>query len=228
MSRAQNELSKRLGYSFQNAALLARALTHRSHSGQNYERLEFLGDSILSFTIADALYDRFPQLSEGDLTRVRATLVRRETLAKLARELKLGDCLELGGGELKSGGFDRDSILADTLEAVFGAVYKDSNLEAVRAVVLKLYRPLLDDVDPHSIRKDPKTRLQEFLQSQSLATPIYNVLEISGEAHLQHFVVECRVPGLVEAIRGEGNSRRYAEQAAAARACEILKCTNDE
>lgn len=228
MSRAQNELSKRLGYSFQDAALLARALTHRSHSGQNYERLEFLGDSILSFTIADALYDRFPQLSEGDLTRVRATLVRRETLAKLARELKLGDCLELGGGELKSGGFDRDSILADTLEAVFGAVYKDSNLEAARAVVLRLYRPLLDDVDPLSIRKDPKTRLQEYLQSQSLATPIYHVLEISGEAHLQHFVVECRVPGLTEAIRGEGNSRRYAEQAAAARACEILKCMDDE
>ena len=228
MSRAQNELSKRLGYSFQDAALLARALTHRSHSGQNYERLEFLGDSILSFTIADALYDRFPQLSEGDLTRVRATLVRRETLAKLARELKLGDCLELGGGELKSGGFDRDSILADTLEAVFGAVYKDSNLDAARALILRLYQPLLDDVDPHSIQKDPKTRLQEFLQSQSLATPIYNVLQISGEAHLQHFVVECRVPGLSEAIRGEGNSRRYAEQAAAARACEILKCTNDE
>lgn len=227
MSRAQNELSKRLGYSFQDAALLARALTHRSHSGQNYERLEFLGDSILSFTIADALYDRFPLLSEGDLTRLRATLVRRETLARLARELKLGDCLELGSGELKSGGFDRDSILADTLEAVFGAVYKDSNLEAVRSVVLRLYRPLLNDVDPHSIRKDPKTRLQEFLQSQSLATPIYNVLEVSGEAHLQHFVVECRVPGLAEAIRGEGNSRRYAEQAAAARACEILKCTDD-
>lgn len=228
MSRAQNELSKRLGYSFQDAALLARALTHRSHSGQNYERLEFLGDSILSFTIADALYDRYPQLSEGDLTRVRATLVRRETLAKLARELKLGDCLELGGGELKSGGFDRDSILADTLEAVFGAVYKDSNLDAARAVVLRLYRPLLDEIDPLSIHKDPKTRLQEFLQSQSLATPVYNVLEISGEAHLQHFVIECRVPGLSEAIRGEGNSRRNAEQAAAARACEILKCVDDE
>lgn len=208
--------------------MLARALTHRSHSGQNYERLEFLGDSILSFTIADALYDRFPQLSEGDLTRVRATLVRRETLAKLARELKLGDCLELGGGELKSGGFDRDSILADTLEAVFGAVYKDSNLDAARAMVLRLYRPLLDGIDPHSIHKDPKTRLQEFLQSQSLATPVYNVLEISGEAHLQHFVVECRVPGLSEAIRGEGNSRRNAEQAAAARACEMLKCEDNE
>lgn len=228
MSRVQNELSKRLGYSFQDAALLARALTHRSHSGQNYERLEFLGDSILSFTIADALYDRFPQLSEGDLTRVRATLVRRETLAKLARELKLGDCLELGGGELKSGGFDRDSILADTLEAVFGAVYKDSNLDAARAVVLRLYQPLLNEIDPHSIHKDPKTRLQEFLQSQSLATPIYNVLEISGEAHLQHFVVECRVSGLAEAIRGEGNSRRNAEQAAAARACKIFKCIDDE
>ena len=228
MSRAQKELSKRLGYVFRDAALLARALTHRSHSSQNYERLEFLGDSILSFTIADALYDRFEQLSEGELTRLRATLVRRETLAKLARELNLGDCLELGSGELKSGGFDRDSILADTLEAVFGAVYKDSDFEAVRSVVLQLYRLLLDNLDPHSIQKDPKTRLQEFLQRQSLATPTYNVLEISGEAHLQHFVVECRVPGLAEAVRGEGNSRRYAEQAAAVLACEKLNCAADD
>jgi ribonuclease-3 len=162
------------------------------------------------------------------LTRLRATLVRRETLATLARELDLGDCLELGSGELKSGGFDRDSILADALEAVFGAVYKDGGIEAARDVVLRRYRPILDNIDPNSILKDPKTRLQEFLQRKSLATPIYSVLELSGEPHQQRFVVECRVPGLTEAVRGEGSSRRYAEQAAATRACELLNCETDD
>lgn len=228
MSSTHNELTKQLGYAFCDGALLARALTHRSRSSRNYERLEFLGDSILSFVIADVLYDRFPQLSEGELTRLRATLVRRETLATLARELDLGDCLELGSGELKSGGFDRDSILADTLEAVFGAIYKDGGIEAVREVVLRRYQPILGSIDPNSILKDPKTCLQEFLQRKSLATPIYTVLEVSGEPHQQRFVVECRVPGLAEALRGEGNSRRYAEQAAATRACELLNCEADD
>jgi ribonuclease-3 len=224
LSVAHNELSKRLGYVFRDAAFLTRALTHRSRSSQNYERLEFLGDSILSFVIADILYDRFPQLSEGDLTRLRATLVRRETLATLARDLDLGDCLDLGSGELKSGGFDRDSILADALEAVIGAIYKDGGIESVREVVLRRYGPILSNIDPSSILKDPKTRLQEFLQRQSLSTPTYSVLEVSGDPHQQHFVVECRVPGLDEAVRGEGSSRRNAEQAAAARACEFLGC----
>jgi len=228
LSVARNELTKQLGYAFHDATLLARALTHRSHGSQNYERLEFLGDSILSFIVADVLYDRFPQLSEGELTRLRATLVRRETLATLARELGLGDCLELGSGELKSGGFDRDSILADALEAVFGAVYKDGGIEAARDVVSRRYQPILASIDPNSILKDPKTRLQEFLQRKSLATPIYTVLELSGEPHQQRFVVECRVPGLTEAVRGEGSSRRYAEQAAATRACELLNCETDD
>lgn len=227
MSGARDELTKRLGFVFRDAQLLARALTHRSRSSRNYERLEFLGDSILSFIVADALYDRFPQLSEGALTRLRATLVRRETLAALARELDLGNCLELGGGELKSGGFDRDSILADALEAVFGAVYKDGGLEAARAVVLGLYAPVLARIDPDAIVKDPKTRLQEFLQKRGQPTPAYEVLSVSGEAHAQHFVVECRVPGLGEPVRGEGASRRHAEQAAAAIACELLKCDDD-
>ena len=228
MISAHSALSKRLGHAFRDEALLARALTHRSRSSRNYERLEFLGDSILSFIIADVLYDRFPQLSEGELTRLRATLVRRETLAILARELELGDCLDLGGGELKSGGFDRDSILADALEAVFGAVYKDGGIEIVREVILRRYQSTLDRIDPNSIRKDPKTRLQEYLQQKSLATPSYTVLELSGEPHQQHFIVECRVPGLTEIVRGEGSSRRHAEQAAAARACEILNCTVDD
>lgn len=224
MSDARHELAKRLEYVFRDATLLARALTHRSRSSQNYERLEFLGDSILSFVIADVLYDRFPQLSEGELTRLRATLVRRETLAALARELDLGDCLELGSGELKSGGFDRDSILADALEAVIGAIYKDGGTESVRDVVLRRYAPILNSIDPRSILKDPKTRLQEFLQSQSLAPPTYTVLDVSGEPHQQHFIVECRVPGMDEAVRGEGSSRRYAEQDAASRVCELLGC----
>jgi ribonuclease-3 len=228
LSSAQVELTKQLGYAFRDGALLARALTHRSHGSKNYERLEFLGDSILSFVVADVLYDRFPQLSEGELTRLRATLVRRETLATLARALDLGDCLELGSGELKSGGFDRDSILADALEAVFGAVYKDGGIEAVRGVVLRRYQPILDSIDPNSILKDPKTRLQEYLQRRSLATPTYNVLEVSGEPHQQHFIVECHVPSLSEAVLGEGGSRRHAEQAAATRACKLLNCESDD
>jgi len=228
LSVVSKELIKLLGYAFHDETLLARALTHRSHGSQNYERLEFLGDSILSFIIADVLYDRYPQLSEGELTRLRATLVRRETLATLARELDLGNCLELGSGELKSGGFDRDSILADALEAVFGAVYKDGGLEAVRKVVLHRYQSILSTIDPNSILKDPKTRLQEHLQRKSLATPTYTVLEVSGEPHQQRFVVDCRVPGLAEAVRGEGSSRRYAEQAAATRVCELLNCDADD
>lgn len=224
MTDARADLVKRLGYSFGDSRLLVRALTHRSRSSQNYERLEFLGDSILSFVIADTLYGRFPQTSEGDLTRLRASLVRRETLASLARELDIGNCLDLGGGELKSGGYDRDSILADALEAIFGAIYMDGGIEAVRGVVLKLYQPVLDRIDPSDIQKDPKTRLQEFLQKRSLPTPAYEVLSVEGESHQQHFVVECRVNGLDDPVRGEGNSRRNAEQAAAARACEILNC----
>lgn len=228
MNDAHQALTRQLGYRFRDAQLLARALTHRSRSSQNYERLEFLGDSILSFVIADALYDRFPTLSEGELTRLRATLVRRETLAGLARDLDLGNVLDLGGGELKSGGFDRDSILADALEAVFGAVYKDGGQQAVRDVVLRLFQPIVDRIDPGAILKDPKTRLQEFLQKRAQPTPSYEVLAVSGDPHQQHFIVECHVAGLAAAVRGEGSSRRYAEQAAAARACELLQCDADD
>jgi len=221
------EFTQRLGYGFREPALLSRALTHRSRGQHNYERLEFLGDSILNFLIADALYDRFPDLTEGDLTRLRATLVRRETLAMLARQLRLGEFLELGSGELKSGGFDRDSILADALEAVLGAVYKDGGIEFGSQVVSRLYSPVLESIDPLAIAKDPKTRLQECLQGRSMPTPVYEVVSISGEAHQQHFVVQCRVSGIEEPISGEGSSRRGAEQAAAARACELLMCDGD-
>jgi len=217
-------LAARLGHEFQDVSLLHRALTHRSRSSSNYERLEFLGDSVLSLVISALLYDRFPDLSEGELTRLRATLVRRETLAVLARELKLGDYLQLGSGELKSGGFDRDSILADALEALLGAIYKDGGIEAVKATVQTIFQTQLNQLDPGAILKDPKTRLQEYLQQRGLPTPSYEVMEVRGEAHQQYFVVECRIPALDTYIRGEGSSRRHAEQAAAAVACERLGC----
>lgn len=218
MNKAHAELGRRLDYTFADPALLERALTHRSKSEKNYERLEFLGDSLLNFVISAELYDRYPELTEGELTRLRASLVRQQTLADLARTLKLGDYLELGSGELKSGGFGRDSILADTLEALFGAVYQDGGLESVRRLILALYRDALAGLDPRSVPKDPKTQLQEYLQKLSLPLPTYNVLEVIGEPHNQRFVVECRVAGLAEPVRGEGGTRRGAEQQAAAAA----------
>ena len=222
MTGGHQRLSARLGYVFTDPGLLGRALTHRSKGGRNYERLEFLGDSVLGLVIADALFRRFPGLSEGELTRVRAGLVRRETLARLARDVEIGDLLQLGEGELKSGGYDRDSILADALEAVFGAVFVDAGFEKARDVIERLYRALLAAVDPAAILKDAKTRLQEYLQKQSLGTPTYTMLEITGEPHQQHFVVECAAAGLPQPVRGEGASRRAAEQEAAARAYATL------
>lgn len=222
MSKAHAELLRQLNYTFKNPALLERALTHRSKSAEHYERLEFLGDSVLNLAISNELYDRYPALPEGDLTRLRASLVRQQTLAELARRLELGRYLELGSGELKSGGYDRDSILADTLEAVLGAIYKDGGLEAALRVIRALYADAFSRLDPRAIPKDPKTQLQEYLQKQSLPTPSYSIVEVTGEPHEQNFVVECRVPGLPEPVRGEGRSRRAAEQEAAARALERL------
>ena len=222
MNKTHADLSRRLQYVFSDPGLLERALTHRSKSQKNYERLEFLGDSILNFVVSAELFERYPALTEGELTRLRAALVRQQTLAELARGLELGDCLELGGGELKSGGFDRDSILADTLEAVFGAVYRDGGLEAGRRVILGLYASALAALDPRSIPKDPKTQLQEHLQKHSLPLPSYNILEVAGDPHNQKFVIECRVEGLPAPVHGEGASRRRAEQQAAAAAYEQL------
>lgn len=222
MSRQYPELEKHLGHTFHDAALLTRALTHRSRGADNNERLEFLGDSILNVIVSAHLYERYPQLDEGALTRLRASLVNKPTLASLARELELGRFLLLGEGELKSGGFDRDSILADTLEAVLGAVYQDAGLETTRRVVLTLLEAKLGVLDPRAVPKDPKTQLQEWLQKRALPTPEYRVIEITGEAHNQRFVVECRVAGLGQAATGAGGSRRIAEQEAAARALERL------
>ncbi len=222
LNKAHAGLCRRLAYDFTDPGLLERALTHRSKSGKNYERLEFLGDSVLNFIVSAELYERYPDLAEGDLTRLRAALVRQQTLAELARGLALGDCIELGSGELKSGGYDRDSILADTLEAVFGAVYRDGGMEPARRVIFALYDKSLAMLDPRTIPKDPKTQLQEYLQKHGAALPSYHILEVAGEPHNQRFVVECRVAGLTEAVRGEGASRRRAEQQAAAAAYERL------
>ncbi|OGT20223.1 MAG: ribonuclease III [Gammaproteobacteria bacterium RBG_16_57_12] len=218
--RSLRTLSRKLGYTFSNTPLLEAALTHRSVGGGNYERLEFLGDSVLNFVISEHLYLRFARTDEGGLSRCRSTLVKGKTLAELALELKLGDYLTLGPGELKSGGFRRESILADALEAIIGAVFIDGGIEPARALVLSLYRERLEAISPDETLKDPKTRLQEYLQSRRMALPNYDTVQIEGEAHNQNFTVSCVVEGLEEPAIGIGASRRKAEQEAA---LEVLK-----
>lgn len=218
MTDAFAKLARQLDYRFKDYRLLTRALTHRSKGGSNNERLEFLGDSILSFVIAAELFARFPALSEGELTRVRASLVKQETLARIARDLGLGAHLSLGTGEYKSGGHDRDSILSDAVEAVFAAIYLDGGVEATQKAICHVYADRFTQIDPAQIQKDPKTRLQEWLQQRALGTPTYTVVAIAGDAHSQNFIVECIVPGLAKAIPGEGTSRRNAEQQAASKA----------
>ena len=218
-----NKLQRSIGYEFQDAALLRLALTHRSASGHHNERLEFLGDSILGFVIADDLYARFPKLDEGRMSRIRASLVKEHTLAELGREFALGDVLQLGPGELKSGGYRRDSILADAIEALIGAIYLDSSIEKVRTIVLAWYHERLENINPEVGQKDPKTRLQELLQSRRRPLPEYNVTDIQGEAHNQKFTVECSIQGLENVIQGKGTSRRKAEQDAAEIALKALK-----
>lgn len=218
MNLPADRLEAALGYRFGDPEHLAWALTHRSVGSHNNERLEFLGDAILSFVIAAELYERFAQADEGELSRLRAALVKRETLAALARDLNLGDFLNLGSGELKSGGFRRESILADAMEAVFGAVYLDGGWEACRDLILRMYQERLEELPQAGVRKDPKTRLQEHLQSRRMPLPVYRVLEISGEDHAQTFSVECAVAELGLVSVGVGRSRRKAEQAAASAA----------
>lgn len=224
MSASTRALCKKLGYQFARAELLRAALTHRSAGKDNNERLEFLGDAILSFVVADELYHRFPGAAEGQLSRLRASLVRGETLAELARECALGDTLKLGSGELKSGGFRRDSILAGALEAVIGAVYLDGGYDVCRALVLGLYGERLNGVRLDDGVKDPKTRLQEYLQARGLPLPEYRVQAVTGKAHDQHFTMECLVSGLDGPVVGTGGSRRKAEQDAARQALARLGC----
>lgn len=216
-------LCGQLGYQFVQPQLLQRALTHRSYSTAHNERLEFLGDSVLNCTIAKHLYDTFPELPEGDLSRLRSNLVNQQTLAILAQQLNLGEQLLLGEGERKSAGFRRPSILADALEALFGAVMLDTDFAAAEKVILGLYVPFIAQTDLQSLGKDAKTLLQELLQGRKKALPQYNVLEIKGEAHAQTFVVSCEIPQLGLKTQGEGASRRIAEQIAAEKAYQQIE-----
>ena len=217
-------LELKLGYSFQNIKLLDQALTHRSFGAVHNERLEFLGDSILGMIIAKELYDRFPKCPEGDLTRMRSTLVRETTLAQLAREFGIGNCLRLGPGELKTGGFRRDSLIADAVESIIGAMFIDDNenFARVRQVVLSWFDSRLATIQPNINQKDHKSTLQELLQSLHKPLPIYEIVEIKGTDNDQIFVVSAKVEGIPEQL-GRGTSRRRAEQEAAGLVLNILE-----
>ena len=211
-------LLDRLGHTVRRPELYRLALTHRSHGATHNERLEFVGDAVLNCVVAAVLFERFPAIPEGELTRVRASLVNRDTLARLARDLALGNAILLGGGEVRSGGDERPSILANALEAIIGAVFVDAGFEAARAVIERIYAAEFANLDPTTLGKDPKTRLQEWLQARRLAVPEYAVTSVAGEAHAQTFTIECRIPALGVVTGGEGTSRRAAEQVAAAAA----------
>jgi ribonuclease-3 len=215
-------LCRQLDYQFQQPQLLQRALTHRSFSAAHNERLEFLGDSVLNCAIARYLFDTFPDLAEGDLSRLRSNLVNQQTLATLAQELNLGAYLALGEGERKSAGHSRPSILADALEALFGAVMQDTGFDAAERIILGLYTPLMARTDMNTLGKDAKTLLQELLQGRKQSLPQYSVLEVKGEAHAQTFVVSCEIPKLNVKTLAEGASRRIAEQIAAEKAYQQI------
>jgi ribonuclease III len=215
-------IERALGYRFHGVDLLRQALTHRSHGTSHNERLEFLGDSILNCCIAVVLYDRYRGLREGELSRLRASLVRQEALHRLANGLGLGDHLLLGEGELKSGGYRRPSILADALEAVFGGIFLDGGFGAVQSVIARLYEPLLAEIDPANAAKDAKTALQEWLQGRRHPLPRYSLRATRGDPHSQEFEVECMLDDLGMVFSGSGPSRRSAEQDAARQALERL------
>jgi len=220
-----DRLQNRLGHTFADSRLLGEALTHRSFGQPNNERLEFLGDSVLNCAMSLLLFGRFPDLREGDLSRLRASLVCQEPLARVAFELDLGPCLRLGEGELRSGGFRRPSILADALEAIIAAVTLDAGFEAARALVERLFEPLLASVDSTAPGKDPKTALQEWLQGRKVALPTYTMVRVLGEAHAQEFEVACEVPKFGLRAVGRGASRRAAEQQSAELALVRLRQT---
>jgi ribonuclease-3 len=215
-------VERSFGYVFTQPALCHAALTHRSAGADHNERLEFLGDSILNCSVARLLYDAHPEADEGALSRLRATLVSGETLARIAGELGLGEHLRLGPGELKSGGFRRASILADALEAVLGAIFVDAGFDVAAAVVARIIGPRMSELPAADSLKDPKTRLQEALQAHGLALPVYTLTAAAGDPHLQSFTVTCEVPVLGVSAVGEGGSRRRAEQLAAAKLLELL------
>jgi ribonuclease-3 len=225
MAAKLHRLEAALDYRFSNRDVLVQALTHRSYSAQHNERMEFLGDGVLNFVVASLLFERFPGTDEGDLSRMRANLVRQATLADIAGTLELSEHLRLGEGELKSGGFRRPSILSDALEAILGAIYIDGGFEEVRRVIAGLYEGLLTNIDPRSQGKDPKTLLQERLQAMRLELPGYTVVATHGAAHNQLFEVACEVAQLDIRVQAAGSSRRAAEQAAAQLAIEQLDAT---
>ena len=215
MNDPLSRFEQTLGYVFVDQGLLTTALSHRSLGEDNNERLEYLGDALLGFVIAETLYQKYPGASEGELTRLRATLVKGETLAKIARELQLGNFVLLGSGELKSGGWRRTSILANTLEAVIGAIYMDAGFAVCRDKVLSLFGAIILETTPDTLEKDPKTRLQEYLQSHQQLLPEYNLIMERGESHARIFTVECAIPGLKISVQAEGRNKRSAEQSAA-------------
>ena len=218
----QASLSRIIHYTFNDPSFMIMALTHRSFSAQHNERLEFLGDSVLSFLIANELYKRFPRIDEGDLSRLRAQLVKESSLSTIATSMGLGDFIRLGEGELKSAGWRRPSILADTFESIIGAIYLDGGIEPTHAFVLRFFETQLNEIDPKLIQKDPKTLLQELLQSKKTDLPIYTVVSIEGEAHSQTFTIECQIKKSNIKTQGVGNSRRIAEQEAASKAYQLM------
>ena len=218
----QASLSRIIHYTFHDPSLMIMALTHRSFSSQHNERLEFLGDSVLSFLIANELYKRFPRIDEGDLSRLRAQLVKESSLSHIALSIGLGDFIRLGEGELKSAGWRRPSILADTFESIIGAIYLDGGIESAQQFVLRFFNMQLNEIDPTLIQKDAKTLLQELLQSKKSDLPIYTVVSIEGEAHSQTFTIECLIKKSNIKTQGVGNSRRIAEQEAASKAYQLM------
>jgi ribonuclease-3 len=220
-----DDLQSRLGYRFKDLRHLESALTHRSMGSSHNERLEFLGDSIVNFVVAEALFRRYPEAQEGKLTRMRASLVRGQSLSQLARRLQLGETIRLGSGERKSGGRRRDSILADAMEAVIGAIFLDSGMAACQSCITTWFESELASVNPNQVDKDPKTALQEWLQREKKELPVYRVLEVLGPAHQQTFRVQVQVDGLDQYPLGTGASRREAEQAAAADALSQLSAS---
>ena len=216
-------LEQRLGYRFSSGRLLQQALTHRSHGADHNERLEFVGDSVLNCVIASCLFSHFTELREGELSRLRASLVREVTLAEIAAGLDLGSQIRLGAGEVKTGGAQRPSLLADAMEAIFGAVYLDGGFEQAERVIAALFSSRLNTLDPASTGRDAKTELQEYLQGRRFELPEYVLLATHGEAHAQSFEVECRIPQMKIACLGRGSSRRMAEQASARAALAQLK-----
>jgi ribonuclease-3 len=222
--RADNDkLCRELGYRFNDPLLLEQALTHRSAGGRNNERLEYLGDAILGFVVADELFNHFRGATEGQLSRLRSSLVKRDTLAEVARGFKLGDYLHLGQGELRSGGQSRDSILADSLEAILASIYLDGGYEACREVIQAIFKPRVRRMCLGSQQKDPKTELQEYLQSKKIDLPNYEIVNVKGDPHDQLFKVNCTVTGLGKDTIGQGTNRRKAEQDAASKMLTLLK-----